>query len=96
MMKLRTLQTGGKECVWALSFGGRANHLKVTRQTPLVRIQFDTTVFYDDLVAFCHAALAKNWGGIAKDRYNSWLTLNLDAEKPTKSIKAAIGEILKL
>ena len=82
--ELRSLQTGGKECGWVVSFDGRAQHLKVTRTPPSVSIQFDTTAFYDDLVAVCRAALAKNWNNEVKNRYNSWLTYDLDPEKKTK------------
>ena len=94
--ELRSLQTGGKECVWVVSFGGRAQHLKVNQQPSLLSIQFDTTAFYDDLVAVCRAALAKNWNGEVKNRYNSWLTYNLDPQKNKKSIADVIAEIAKL
>jgi hypothetical protein len=94
--ELRSLQTGGKECAWVVSFGGRVQHLKVTQQSPLVSIQFDTTAFYEDLVAVCRAALAKNWNDGVKNRYNSWLTYDLDPHKNRKSIADVIAEIAKL
>ena len=94
--ELRSLQTGGKECGWQVSFNGRAQHLKVTHQPPLVVIQFDTTAFYDDLIAVCRAALAKNWSDDVRKRYNRWLTYDLDPEKHKKAIAAVIAEIAKL
>jgi len=94
--ELRSLQTGGKECGWQVSFNERAEHLKVTHQPPLVVIQFDTTAFYDDLIAVCHAALAKNWNGDVRKRYNRWLTYNLDPDKDKKTIAAVIAEIARL
>ena len=90
--ELRTLETGCKKCGWVVSFGQRAQHLKVTQSPPLVSIQFDTTAFYDDLVAVCRTAFAKNWDGKVKDRYNDWLTYDLDVKKR----KSVISEISKL
>lgn len=63
---------------------------------PRVSIQFDTTAFYGDLVAVCHAALAKNWNDEVKNRYNSWLVYDLDPEKSKKRIAEVIAEIAKL
>jgi hypothetical protein len=94
--ELRSLQTSGKECAWVVSFGERGQHLAVTRRPPLVTIQFDTTAFYDDLLAVCRAALAKSWNGEVKTRYNSWLTYNLDPEKHRQRIADVIAEIVKL
>jgi hypothetical protein len=94
--ELRSLQTAGKECGWQVSFNGRAQHLKVTHQPPLVVIQFDTTAFYDDLIAVCGAALAKNWNDDVRKRYSRWLTYDLDPEKHKKAIAAVIAEIAKL
>ena len=94
--ELRSLQTGGKECGWVVSFDERAQHLTITRRPPLVSIQFDTTAFYDDLLAVCRAALAKNWNGEVKTRYNSWLTYDLDPEKHKQRIAGVIAEIVKL
>ncbi len=94
--ELRSLQTSGKECGWVVSFDERARHLTVTRQPPLVSIQFDTTAFYDDLLAVCRAAMTKNWNGEVKTRYNSWLTYDLDPEKHKQRIGDVIAEIVKL
>ena len=59
-------------------------------------IQFDTTAFYDDLIAVCRAAIAKSWNGDVKKRYNRWLTYDLDPEKHKKAIAAVIAEIATL
>ena len=94
--ELRVLQTGGKECGWVVSFDGRPRHLKITRVPPRVSIQFDTTAFYDDLVAVCHAALAKQWNDEVKSRYNRWLICDLDPERNQRRIAEVIAEIEKL
>ena len=94
--ELRRLQTGRKECGWVVSFDHRAQHLEVTHSPPPVSIQFDTTAFYDDLVAVCRTALAENWNSEVKNRYNSWLTYDLDAEKQKQRIADVIAEIAKL
>lgn len=91
--ELRSLQTGGKECRWIVSFDERAQHLNVSRVAPNVSIQFDTTAFYDDLVAVCRAALAKQWKGEVKNRYNSWLVYDLDPQRNERRIAEVIAEI---
>jgi len=93
--ELRMLLTRGREIRWALSWSDRENHLKVTRAAPTVcGIRFDTTAFYEDLVAVCRKAVGRNWGGEVARRYNGWLALNLDKKKPPA--KDAIGEIANL
>jgi hypothetical protein len=96
--EVRSLQTGGKECVWWLSFDERSQHLQVARRLPRVQVRFDTTAFYDDLIAVCHAARSKRWNGDVKKRYNGWLTYDLDAQKQKhkKAIAAVIAEIAAL
>ncbi len=90
--ELRVLETGGKKIWWRVSFAMRDQHLALVRGDPdAVTIHFDTTAFYDDLIAVCHEAIAKarQWNGSVMTRYNEWLTLTL---KPRKD-KAAIEEI---
>ena len=94
--ELRSLRTGGKECRWKVSFDERANHLKVTQVPPNVRITFDTTAFYDDLVAVCRSSKAKRWKDEVKNRYNSWLVYDLDPESKKKHIAEVIAEIGRL
>jgi hypothetical protein len=96
--ELRSLTSAGREVVWRLSYGMTADHLKVTRPAPAIfELHFDTTAFYEDLVAVCRNALAVSWGGRVMQRYNTWLKLDLDAEpKPTATEKAAIAEIAAL
>ena len=79
-----------------MSFDERAQHLGVTQSPPNVSIQFDTTAFYDDLVAVCHAALAKQWNGEVKKRYNSWRVYDLDPIKNKGRIADVIAEIGRL
>ena len=94
--ELRSLAAGGKECGWVVSFDERAQHLNVTKAPPRVSIQFDTTAFYDDLAAVCRAALAAQWNDEVKNRYNSWLTYDLDPERNKRRIAEVIAEIAKL
>jgi hypothetical protein len=94
--ELRSLRTGGKECRWVVSFDERAHHLKVTQAPPDVSIQFDTTAFYDDLIAVCRSAQAKQWNDEVKNRYNSWLVYDLDPERNQKRIAEVIAEIGRL
>lgn len=94
--ELRSLRIGGKECRWIVSFDERAKHLKVSHAAPDVSIQFDTTAFYDDLVAVCRAASAKQWNGDVKNRYNSWLVCDLDPKGREQRIAEVIAEIDRL
>lgn len=95
--ELRTLVTGGREVGWLVSWSEQANHLKLLRNARGVYgIRFDTTAFYEDLVAVCHNAMDKPWGGQVMKRYNGWLTLDLDTTKRTKIVKDAIDELTKL
>lgn len=94
--ELRSLRTGGKECRWEVSFGERIHHLKVTQVPPDIRIKFDTTAFYDDLVAVCHSVQTKQWNDEVKNRYNSWLVYDLDPESNKKRIVEVISEIGRL
>lgn len=94
--ELRTLVTGGKEVGWFVSWSDQANHLKLLRNAHGVYgIRFDTTAFYEDLVAVSHNVMGKPWGGQVMRRYNEWLTLDLD-KKRTKIAKDAIDELTKL
>jgi hypothetical protein len=95
--ELRSLRTSGTECGWKVSFDDRSQHLQVVQPRPLAVIQFDSTAFYDDLVAVCNAALTvNNWNGEVKKRYNLWLIYDLDVDKQKKKIAAVIAEIAKL
>jgi hypothetical protein len=63
-------------------------HLALKNEgTSDLRVCFDTTAFYDDVVRVCREAAAKSWGGMAKARYNTWITFNLDGKKHAKAVK---------
>ena len=95
--ELRTLVRGGREVGWSVSWSDQTNHLKLIRNAHgMDIIHFDTTAFYEDLVAVCRKAMSKPWGGQVMERYNGWLTLDLDKEKETKIIKSAIAELTNL
>jgi len=95
--ELRVLESGAKKIWWIVSFSDRKNHLNLVRQaTDIVAIHFDTTAFYDDLIAVCRQAITKQWNGHVVTRYNNWLTFDLQKKKGkdrTKTEKAAIIEI---
>jgi hypothetical protein len=59
------------------------------------RVYFNLTAFYEDLLTFLTQAKAKTWGGKIRDRYNSWLELDLDS-KPTGTERDASKEIALL
>jgi hypothetical protein len=60
-------------------------------------LHFDTTAFYEDLVAVCRNAQAATSGGNAAQRYNGWLSLDLDTKpKLSATEKAAVAEIAAL
>jgi hypothetical protein len=92
--EMRSLQTKGTEATWCIACGDDANHLEVWKTPNKIVIQFDPCAFYKDIVNVVKTAMSKSWGGQIKDRYNSWLTLNLDALP--KKYKDAIAEIATL
>ncbi len=95
--ELQSLLTAGREVGWLLSYGGRANHLQIARHSPvLFTVHFDTTAFYDDIVAVCRNALGQSWGGAVMARYNGWLTCNLDTEQQNRGVRDAIAAIAAL
>ena len=95
--ELRTLVRGGREVGWLVSWSDQTNHLKlISNAHGMDIIHFDTTAFYEDLVAVCRKAMGKTWGGKVMQRYNGWLTLDLDKTRKTTSIKGAIGELTNL
>ena len=70
----------------------RDQHLALVPGDPdAVAIHFDTTAFYDDLIAVCRDAITKQWGGRVMTRYNEWLTLTLNPQQ--RIHEAAIDEI---
>ena len=91
--ELRTLIVGRRKKVkWRLSCFEEDTHLCVGSEGPYVlRISFDTTAFYRDLVKVCDNAIRKRWNRRVKKRFNTWLVLNLDPAKPAQN--AAILEI---
>jgi hypothetical protein len=92
--ELQSLQTGGRELGWVLSYGDTAHHLQVAQHGPtLWTLRFDTTTFYTDTVAVCRAARGQAWGGAVMDRYNAWLTCDLDAEQQNQGVRDAIAYI---
>ncbi len=99
--ELRTLVIGKREVGWTISWSGQMNHLSLSHNAHEIDvvIHFDTTAFYEDLVAVCHNAMGKSWGGQVMKRYNGWLTLDIDdidEKKKSKTIKAAIAELTNL
>lgn len=92
--EMRALRTGGNEVVWIVSYGTPADHLQFKQCQIGITLHFDTCGFYEDMVKVCNAAMSKPWGGSIKDRYNSWLALDLDANP--KRYKDAIAEINNL
>jgi hypothetical protein len=78
--EVRALLTGGKEVVWAISYGDADHHLEVKNCPRGVVLQFDTSGFYEDLLQVCKMAAPKPWGGVVKSRYNEWMALDLDTK----------------
>lgn len=94
--ELRTLIIGEREVGWSVSWSEQMSHLSLLNVPGIeVAIRFDTTAFYEDLVAVCQNAMGKPWGGQVMKRYNGWLTFDID--KTSKRIKeSAINEFAKL
>ena len=93
----RTIKSAGREVLWKMSHN-KGRHLVVTPESPTrFIVEFDPRVFYGDLVTVLENAALTTWGNQAKDCYNSWQVLDLDAEpKPNGGMKAAIKEIAAL
>jgi len=95
--ELRTLFTGGRKVGWFVSWSAQEHHLRLLRNAHGVYgIRFDTTAFYEDLVAVCHNVMGKPSGGQVMQRYNGWLILDLDKAKRSNNVKNAISEIMHL
>ena len=94
--ELRTLVIGQREVGWSVSWSEQTSHLSLLNVPGSdVVIRFDTTAFYEDLIAVCHDAMGKPWGGQVMKRYNEWLTFDIDkTSRGTK--KSAIDELTKL
>ena len=94
--ELRTLVIGQREVGWRVSWSKQTSHLSLLNVPGVdVVIHFDTTAFYEDLVAVCQNAMGKMWDGQVMKRYNGWLTFDIDkASKRDK--KSAIDELTKL
>jgi hypothetical protein len=90
--EMHVLITGGRTVLWQIAFGAGHPHLHVDRNGTEFRVNFNATTFYDDLLAFLNSAKRRSWGGKIRDRYNSWLELDLDND-PQGAEKAAIREI---
>ena len=89
--EMRCLLTDKKEVIWIVTYGVKGSHLEVKLEGNNITVHFDTTAFYDDLVKVVQAAEKGTWSGEVMNRYNSWLTLDLDAD--AKKYKFAIKEI---
>ena len=90
---------GAGDVGWRLSYGQPADHMDlIGAGASNFGLHFDTTTFYEDLVAVCRKAQAATWGDAVMRRYNDgWLTLDLDAKsKPYSTEKHAIDEIAAL
>ena len=94
--ELQTLIIGRREVGWLVSWSGQQKHLMSHNVRGMDVIHFDTTAFYEDLVAVCHNAMGKTWDDQVMKRYNGWLTLDLDKTRETKIIKSAIAELTGL
>ena len=95
--ELRTLVIGQREVGWWVSWSGQTSHLSLLNVPGIdVVIRFDTTAFYEDLVAVCHNVMGKQWDGQVMKRYNGWLTLDIDKTRETGIIKNAIAELTNL
>ena len=92
--EMRSLLTAITEVTWIISYGVSAHHLEVKKTPEGITLQFDTCGFYEDIVKVCKAAIAKSWNGAVMARYNSWLTLDLDANQ--NKYKESIKEIHEL
>ncbi len=85
--ELRTLITGQREVRWSVSWSEQTSHLSLLNAPGIdVVIRFDTTAFYEDLVAVCRNARGKPWGSQVMKRYNEWLTLDTDKKRKTTII----------
>ena len=96
--ELRRLVIGEREVGWRVSWSGQTNHLSLSHNVHGIDvvIHFDTTAFYEDLVAVCHNAMGKSWAGQVMKRYNGWLTFDIE-DKTSKRIKeSAINELANL
>lgn len=92
--ELQSLQTGGRELGWRLSYGDTAGHLRLEQHGPeLWSLWFDTTTFYADTVSVCQATASRSWGGVVMAHYNAWLTCDLDAEDQNQGVRDAIAYI---
>ena len=93
--ELRTLVRGKREVGWLVSWSGQQKHLMSHNVRGMDVIHFDTTAFYDDLVAVCRKAMGKTWDGQVMKRYNEWLMFDID--NTSKRIKeSAIDELTGL
>jgi hypothetical protein len=91
----RILISQGKKIAWKASSVHPTKHLiKEYPARDVCLIWFDTRGFYYDLLTVCDKQIEQQHSDQVRDRYNGWLTLELDAE-PKKN-KSAIGEISKL
>ena len=93
--EMRCLLTNKKEVVWVITFGVKGSHLEAKKEGNDIAVQFDTTAFYEDLVKVVKAAQKEKWGGTVMQRYNSWLTLDLDADKRYQFTIKEIEDCLK-
>ena len=93
--ELRTLVIGKRKIGWSISWSEKTKHLSSHNVHGMNVIHFDTTAFYDDLVAMCHNAMGKSWGGQVMKKYNGWLTFNVKTSNG-KTNKDAIAELSNL
>jgi hypothetical protein len=67
--ELRILRSGERFAAWSLSFKEPTGHLKVEKiRADTIRISFDLTTFYEDLVALCDASGRRDFAGTAANR----------------------------
>lgn len=99
--ELRVIKAGGRRVGWRVGSASNADHLRRHRDPDGItfRIEWQPRVFLDDLLKVCETQAALPWHGHVMQRYNSWMSLDLEAElskRRNSTYEAAITEIADL
>lgn len=95
--ELRVVTSAGRSVGWAVSSDRNDRHLEVRRvRKDYYRVTFQPRVFYDDILAVCNQGRSRRWKGIVMQRYNAWLSVDLDAAGGKGSVKPVKQEIAAL
>jgi hypothetical protein len=95
--ELRILMSTGRTIGWKVSSANDRNHLHVRQMRPdSFRIEFQPRAFYEDILEVCSRAGHRRWGGDVMRRYNSWMSVDLDSVKSSRSVTAAKAELASL